>query len=76
MVLLSYFLNQKYYPIPYDLKTIFKYMGAGAVIYTISVVLPIEHTALRLLANTILFITFILFFIQQEKINLRSILKH
>ncbi len=32
-MLLSYFIGQKYYPVPYDIKKIFLFIGSGALIY-------------------------------------------
>ena len=75
MVLLCYFLNQKYYPVPYDLKTIGLYGLIAAALYGLSVVVHISSVVPRLLFNTLLLGTFLMFFVQHEKINLRSILK-
>ena len=36
MMIISYLLGQKFYPVPYDLKKLFFYFGLGALIYFIS----------------------------------------
>lgn len=36
MMLISYFLGRKYYPIPYDLKKVGAYLGIGAVLFFVS----------------------------------------
>ena len=36
MMVISYLLGQRFYPVPYNLKKIFLYLGIGALIYFIS----------------------------------------
>lgn len=74
MVVLSYVLNQKYYPINYDLKTIGIYALVGAAIYALSIFINIDNTTLSLSVNAILFAIFILFFIRKEHIDVRAII--
>lgn len=69
MVALSYYLNQKYYPIPYDLKAIGKYALLAAIIFTISSLVKTENWV-EYLINTVLFSTFIFYFLRTEKINI------
>jgi O-antigen/teichoic acid export membrane protein len=54
IMLLSYFVGQKNYPIKYDLKTIFLYSGLALLLYCIAVFIPIENLYLRLGFRTIL----------------------
>jgi O-antigen/teichoic acid export membrane protein len=54
IMLLSYFVGQKHYPIKYDLKTIFLYSGLAMLLYCIAVFVPIENLYIRLGFRTIL----------------------
>ena len=58
MVLVSYFLGQKYYPVPYDLKILGWYLLCALAIYGISLLLPISALLPKLLAHTGLFLVF------------------
>jgi len=55
VMVLSYFIGQKYYPIKYDLKSLFLYLGVAMLLYSIAVFVPIENVALRLGFRTVLF---------------------
>lgn len=66
MMLLSYFVGQKYCPIEYNLKKIFFYFGLAAVLYIAGILLPIENTALRLFIRTILLVIFLLIVIKKD----------
>ena len=59
MMLISYFIGQKKYPIKYDLKTIGLYFGLALILYIVSLLVHIEHTGLRLGFNTLLLIIYI-----------------
>jgi O-antigen/teichoic acid export membrane protein len=52
MMLLSYFIGQKYYYIRYDLKTLFLYTGLAMALYAVAVFTPVEHLGLRLTFRT------------------------
>lgn len=66
MMLLSYFVGQKYFPIDYNLKKIFFYFGLAAVLYIVGILLPIENTAPRLFIRTILLGFFLLIVIKRD----------
>ena len=55
MVILSYIWGKKYYPINYDLKTIFIYSAFAIALYIISVVIPYPNILIKLIGNTIIF---------------------
>ncbi len=59
IMLISYFIGQKKYPIKYDLKTIGLYFGLALILYAVSVFVSIEHTGLRLGFNTLLLIIYV-----------------
>ena len=54
IMLLSYFIGQKYYPIRYDLKTIGLYTLLAGCLYIISSIIPIHNTIGNLAFNTLL----------------------
>jgi O-antigen/teichoic acid export membrane protein len=59
IMLLSYFVGQKEYPIKYDLKAIGFYFGFALILYAISLLVHFEHTCIRLGFNTILLVVYI-----------------
>lgn len=75
MVLVSYRLGQKHYPIPYDLKRIAEYVVIGGGVYGISLLCGDSAGIVKLLINSILLILFILYAIRRERINIRGMLK-
>jgi len=54
IMLLSYFIGQKRYPIKYDLKNIFLYIGVAMLLYCIAIFVPIENLWIRLSLRTVL----------------------
>lgn len=74
MVVLSYVLNQHYYPIKYDLRSAAFYMALGGVIYGLSVLLSPDDTALRLALNTLLMALFGFIFLKKERIDAKAII--
>ena len=54
MMLLSYFIGQKKYPIEYDLKSAGIYFALAAFLYVIGMYVPIKSEVLRLLYRTLL----------------------
>jgi O-antigen/teichoic acid export membrane protein len=54
IMLLSYAVGQKQYPIKYDLKSLFLYLGVAMLLYGIAVLVPIENLWLRLGFRTVL----------------------
>ncbi len=58
MVLVSYFLGQKYYPVPYDLKALGWYLLLALVLFGVSLLLPIASLLPKFLAHTGLFLLF------------------
>jgi len=66
MMIVSYLLGQKYYPVPYDLKRIFLYFFVALVLYTISLQIQFDDQWLKMAAKTPLFIGFLILVIQKE----------
>lgn len=79
MVIVSYRLNRKHYPIPYNLKRIFLYVAVAAAMWGLSLLTNTLPTALKYLINSIMVAGFLLFAIRLERINVgglvRSILR-
>jgi O-antigen/teichoic acid export membrane protein len=74
MMVFSYFLGQKYYPIPYELKSIFLFTSLAMVLYFISTQLHSLPQILKFLLNTFLMISFIVAVYIKEKDRLRRVL--
>ena len=66
MMLLSYFVGQKKFPIEYDLKSAFLYFGVATVLYVAGMALPIQSEWLRLGYRTILLGVFIAFIVKRD----------
>lgn len=66
MMLISYVLGQKYYPIKYDLKTIALYSVLASLLYVIGMTVKIELEWLRLLFRTVLLCIFLFILIKRD----------
>jgi len=66
MMLLSYFVGQKKFPIEYDLRSAFLYFGVAAVLYVAGMALSIQSEWLRLGYRTILLGIFIAFMVKRD----------
>lgn len=73
MVGLSYGLNQKYCPIPYDLRRIGEYALLGGVLYGSGIVTGGLPAILKYLCNLVLLGVFGLYALRREKIDLRGL---
>jgi len=58
MMILSYLIGQKYFPVPYNLAKFFGYLGLAVLLYAISVLVPVEQTVLRIVFHTLLLLVF------------------
>ncbi len=67
MMVMSYFLGRKYYPIRYDLKKIGTYVFVAIALFAISQYLKPENVFLGYLLNSVLFISFLSLAYFQEK---------
>ena len=66
MMLISYFLGQKYMPIKYDLKKMGVYTLLTLVLYTVSLLISTSSMGLNLVFNTILLIFFVSYLIKHD----------
>lgn len=66
IMLLSYWMGQKKYPIQYELKSIGLYVLFAAVLYVIGEQVPISHLVLRLAFRTLLLLLFVSYIIKRD----------
>lgn len=66
MMLISYFLGQKKYPIDYHLKSIGLYFLLSLTLYGLGTYVPVENEILRLLYRTVLLAIFIFYIIKKD----------
>lgn len=66
MMLLSYFIGQKKFPVAYDLRSAFIYGVIAAVCYAVGMLPPIESVPLRLLYRSFILILFLIFIIKRD----------
>jgi len=74
MMLISFILLKKYYPIKYDFTKIFTYFGSAIAIYFVNIYLR-KVTEYYLFLNFLFIISFIYLFIKLEGINIKSLVK-
>jgi len=72
MMIISYFLGQKYYPIKYNLKRIFIYLSAAFVLYFFSRILNLQYLPVKLLLHTVFLFAFLglVYFIEKPNLSL------
>ena len=70
MFILSIYLGNKHYPIPYNWKKITTYIGSGILLYLLSLLVPDVHFVIKYTINTILLLAFVLFYLKTEKITI------
>ncbi|MEG1838877.1 MAG: lipopolysaccharide biosynthesis protein [Bacteroidaceae bacterium] len=66
VMIISYWIGQKKYPIHYDLKSIGKYTLLSVVLYLLAMYVPIENIHLRLSFRTLLLFVFIAYTIKND----------
>lgn len=66
MMLASWVLGQRYYPIRYDLKTIGRYFVLAAALYAAAEWVAIENTALRLGFRTLLLAVYVIYLLKND----------
>jgi O-antigen/teichoic acid export membrane protein len=69
MMIVSYFLGNKHYPVNYDLKRILGYLGLSLTLYFISLLIKTETVTINLLLNNLLLVAFVGFVWKMEKNN-------
>ncbi len=73
-MLFSYYLGQKYYPIKYNLRKFFLYLGAALVLYFLSTILNMEpESILKFVVNNTFILLYVamVWFIEKPKKKIR-----
>ena len=73
MMLISYYLGNKYYPIPYDMKKIFGYLGISIVLSGLSFYVPIFRSTFIFGIIAILFFAYFIY--KNEKTTILKVFK-
>lgn len=66
MMISSYFIGQRIFPIRYDLRSAVNYILLAIVLYTVATVVKIDHLFLRLLFRSFLLIIFVVYTIKKD----------
>ena len=74
MMVASYFLGNKHYPVNYDVKRILGYLTLSLTLYLFSMLIKTDHAILNLFMNNILVVVFIAVIWRFEKTNLRTLI--
>ncbi len=74
MMSLSYYWGQKYYPIPYDVPKLLKYIGLMLLVFAVNsgVCRFLEGVPLHLLSGTILFAAYLFYIYRTEREELKG----
>lgn len=75
IMVISYFLGQKYYPIPYNLKRIGTYFGVAGVIYIISLYSSAQPALVKYPAHMFLLLVFVYTVWKLEKRQFKRLFK-
>jgi O-antigen/teichoic acid export membrane protein len=73
MMIVSYFWGNKHYPVNYDLKRIFGYLGLSLTLYFISLLIKTESTGISLFINNLMLVGFIFIVWKLEKNSLKQL---
>lgn len=73
MMILSYLIGKKHFPVPYNLKKFFLYLGGAAVLYLFSKFLVYPSTVMKYLVNTAFSLLYILLVFRAEKDLIRQL---
>jgi Na+-driven multidrug efflux pump len=74
MMILSYLIGRKYYPVPYNLLKFFGYLGLSILLYAVSALVPVETALLRIGFHAILLLIFAVVVWRIEKPGLAKII--
>jgi hypothetical protein len=74
MMILSYILGQKYFPVRYNLRAIAVYVALGFVLYIVSKLFDsIPYTVVRIFMNNLLILVFVWIVYKLEINNLKNL---
>jgi len=66
MMVVSWLLGQRFFPIKYDLKMAGRYVVVGGLFYTVGMYMPIPDLRIRLAYRTLLLLSFVLYVIRVD----------
>ena len=76
MVGVSYYLNRRYFPTPYDVRRIVEYVVLGIVLFGLSeALLPYVGEGVRYGVNIVIFASFMAYAVWREKIDLAALMR-
>ena len=76
MVGVSYYLNRRYFPTPYDVRRIVEYVVLGVGLFVLSeVLLPYVGEGVRYGVNIVIFASFVAYAVWREKIDVRAMMR-
>ena len=76
MVGVSFYLNYRYYPTPYDVRRIVEYVVLGLSLFVVSeMLLPCLGTVARYGVNILLFMSFVAYAVWREKIDVQGLVR-
>lgn len=67
MVLVSYFIGQKFYPVPYNLKRIVLYILFGTIVFTLDNLIGFENLIVSMIFKTTMYVLFVFFFLALQR---------
>ena len=76
MVVVSYYLNRRFFPTPYDVRRIAEYVVLGVGLFFVSeALLPYLGVAMQYGVNIVIFATFAAYAVGREKIDVKAMLR-
>lgn len=75
MMILSYLIGKKYFPVPYQIPKIIFYLLLSVAIFLISINLGFDEGILKYIVNSFLLLVFLSLVLFTEKRSLRSLIK-
>ena len=75
MMIASYFIGQKHYPVNYNLRKIILFFGLALGFYFISLAIKIDNLAIRLMVRTFIFLVYLYIILYFERPSLLKLKK-
>ena len=76
MVVVSYYLNRRYFPTPYDVRRIAEYVVLGVALFFVSeALLPHVSGVVEYAMNIVIFLLFVAYAVWREKIDVRALMR-
>ena len=76
MVAVSYYLNRRYFPTPYDVRRIVEYVVLGVALFFVSeALLPYVEGVAEYGMNVVIFSLFVAYAVWREKIDVAALMR-